>query len=1091
MSDLVTTFDAVIRDAILQSTTIFLIGLVVARYLVRRPARVHAVLVLAFVAAIVAPMATEAVRRCGWGLLPSDQALVVQQSTEVAIPSATPSDKSGNSQSFPTTVRAVETQADPMAVDRLSEAAADTVTLPLGQSQPRLARAMPALVAPDTTIESNTTRGAVFALLSAAWLAATLVLVGRLLRGVVGGRGLLATAEPCPEPTVIAALTAARERLNLRNTPVDVYQTDAVRCPMIWCWGGRPRLLLPTIAARDWSAATWTPILCHELAHWKRRDHWAALAAELVCCLMPWQVLGWWAKRRLEHASEQACDDWTLAAGHSAVDYAETLLGLVAQADPPLALAALRRRSSLRGRIQHILSQAVPHPGLGRLWGVGVLVLAVTAVGTIAMCQRGVARAEAPPAVAPTPAPKEASQPVEKTAKPAEIAPAKPGGAMLGPTGTFGTATPGGRPTPPVGPQDAPDHPEHMRATGKVLTADGKPVEGADLYWEVRDRMLNGQVGWPGVRTIATTKTGADGQFILEADFIRKTVDSNGLVIRAAGYGVQGSATLVDLSRLKGPIEVRLEPSAPIEGSVFTPNGEPVANARVVVTVINRGGNVKEEYNGWYLGLTAEETKSEQPRAYWPAAVVTDAQGKFRITDAIPSRAVADLLVQAPDFAATRVSVAHPDSIKNPGYDSQAPYRESNFTLVLETPLVVDGRFLDEKTGEPVAGTRLEVTPYSNGRGGANVDMLDATSDADGRYTLRLGSASMYFIKVFPPAPYSGIQNSLSARQIEQQAAPDRKLKYDIKLRRGITLKGRVVDAQTGDGVSQVQVVYQLERGRKLGVNGTYFPVTTDADGGFDVTAADGKGFLLVDAPEKGFYRLAVHDPRVRRNREGIYPNGILEVDVPSQGQSEPFVISLNRGPELVLRALSPDGKPVKKLRAACAESNFEGYFSSQDSQDGMFRIDAAQAGRKYSVYLFSEDAKAGTVAEVEAPADGKPIDVTLQPCATVRGRYIYDGGAPAPEISNFTRFRMHRDKEPEGNALLNLPFYDNFSGHQHTKRVTDADGNFELDGIVPGVFIYLNLNNAFANGERNYEIGVSKPGEVKELGDITIHASR
>jgi hypothetical protein len=43
----------------------------------------------------------------------------------------------------------------------------------------------------------------------------------------------------------------------------------------------------------------------------------------------------------------------------------------------------------------------------------------------------------------------------------------------------------------------------------------------------------------------------------------------------------------------------------------------------------------------------------------------------------------------------------------------------------------------------------------------------------------------------------------------------------------------------------------------------------------------------------------------------------------------------------------------------------------------------------------------------------------------------------------------------------------------------------------VPGVFIYLNLNNAFANGERNYEIGVSKPGEVKELGDITIHASR
>jgi hypothetical protein len=346
-------------------------------------------------------------------------------------------------------------------------------------------------------------------------------------------------------------------------------------------------------------------------------------------------------------------------------------------------------------------------------------------------------------------------------------------------------------------------------------------------------------------------------------------------------------------------------------------------------------------------------------------------------------------------------------------------------------------------------------------------------------------------VKVFPPLGYPAIQNSISSRQIRQFAGADRQLKYELNLRPGIVQRGRVVDAETGEGVTGAQVYYKPQAGRKLGVNNDFFPVTTADDGTFEASAVDGKGFFLVDAPGKGFYRLAVHNPRVERYREGIYPHALLEVDLPKDGSSESVEIALQRGPPLLVKAVGPDGKPVGDMRAACPETTYEGFFNGESCQNGTFRLEAAEPGRKYYVYLSSESAKAGGAFHIEAPADGQPVEVTLQPWATVRGRYLYDGGDPAPEITNFTRFRIYPDRKPEGNAQLNLPFYDNFSGHMHVKRITDEEGNFELDGLIPGAVIYLNLNNEFANGERNYEVGILKPGEVKDVGELVIHATR
>jgi beta-lactamase regulating signal transducer with metallopeptidase domain len=410
-------------------------------------------------------------------------------------------------------------------------------------------------------------------MLSTLWLAASIAAVARLRRGAVAGARLLNVSGQCDDARVDAALAEARVRLDLQRVRIGVYVSPAVHCPMIWCWGSwfqgkGPKLLLPVEAVNGWSQEQWLPILCHELAHWKRRDHVSALVAELVCCVLPWQPLAWIAKRRMEQAAEEACDDWTVAAGHSPVDYAEALLGLVAQADPPLALAALRRSSGLANRVRHILSQAVPRPRLGRLWTAAALTLAILGVGVTAVCQRGVARADDPAqSAAAKPAKKsedakepEPAETAKATEKPKESTPAKsgvakPAAAMT--TGALSTYTPGGPLKFPVNDPNATNEPETFTLTGKVLTTDGQPIAGAELSWDAAFRSSDNPNAWLPEQTIATARSRDDGTYEIKAQYVRKKLARQSLVVRAAGYGIRSQLNL----NPPHPLEVRLDPS--------------------------------------------------------------------------------------------------------------------------------------------------------------------------------------------------------------------------------------------------------------------------------------------------------------------------------------------------------------------------------------------------------------------------------------------------------------------------------------------------------------------------------------------------
>jgi len=181
-----------------------------------------------------------------------------------------------------------------------------------------------------------------------AWLAISSVLLLRLTVQFLLGRRLARRSEAVDDAQLLHLLEVAKSRLGFR-AEVRIRASARVRSPIIWCWGRRAVLLVPS-EFRSSAGLDWPSILCHELAHAARRDHVSRLLAELMVCLLPWQPLAWWARQRLAALSEEACDDWVIACGQQATGYARTLLGLAPHAQAALLPGGVERETRRQPR---------------------------------------------------------------------------------------------------------------------------------------------------------------------------------------------------------------------------------------------------------------------------------------------------------------------------------------------------------------------------------------------------------------------------------------------------------------------------------------------------------------------------------------------------------------------------------------------------------------------------------------------------------------------------------------------------------------------------------------------------------------------
>ncbi len=416
-----------------QSGALLLLGLAASAAMRRRPARAHRVLLLAMVGAIVAPVGSQLARSQGWGLwasVPADRTGLRGSPVAATAPSAVPSSPGPRPGGLRPERRA-EKRPEPTA----PVIATPTAATPTVPERP--------VIRAGSSISIGCVLLAFWGMLSGLCLA-------RLAAAMIAGRRVIERARPVAGEEMARAAHIAAVRLALPAAPL-LRESSRVACPAIWCWGRQPIIVLPEATTRtspsraangrlahgvrpggQAEASTppdppfarggketggpayvsppyeggvrggsgaceasvgrpsvdWAGVFCHELAHWMRKDHWSGLFAEFLVCLLPWNPMAWWARRRLGQLSELACDDWALSTGVPAGVYAEALLSLVPQTRTGLALSAVSSRRGLVGRVRHILDERRIVPVAGRRWTFASATIVALAASAIALRSR-------------------------------------------------------------------------------------------------------------------------------------------------------------------------------------------------------------------------------------------------------------------------------------------------------------------------------------------------------------------------------------------------------------------------------------------------------------------------------------------------------------------------------------------------------------------------------------------------------------------------------------------------------------------------------------------------------------------------------
>jgi beta-lactamase regulating signal transducer with metallopeptidase domain len=649
----------------------------------------------------------------------------------------------------------------------------------------------------------------------AAWLLGSSLLVLRLAIGQRRLSRLRSSAVPA-EPAAESLCRDIARRMRLEAPEV-------LRSPLLFspCVDGlrRPAILLPEDVG-----ANLRETFVHELAHLARRDGlWNFLRQCSVAALWV-QPLLWALSRRLEATAEEVCDDHVVQFGGDRARYAGHLLDLAGRGLAPAApvgVGMVSLRSLLARRIVRILDPSRPLSTQAGTRAV-LATLAAGLAGTILAGLLGVGGAKQ-----------------EARAQ----APAK--------------AAPG----VPVRDDDV--------LRGQVTGPDGIPVAGATVVAARGRRILDG-IGdeYSDERRYESLRTVADAQGRFALAFESGEFRANAQILATAeGFGLG--------YYLKGrPLRLSAG-DQPIEGRLVDLEGRPVAGVTVRLgqvwvpapeIALEVASPEKPGSTAGKLGLDATPLL--------PDGIVTDADGRFRIAG-LGRDVLARLTLSGPTIALKRVRVL----TRAMGRIAEAP-RDAAFvgldepaihgarcTIAVEPTRPIDGTVRDAETGAPIPGATVTAAALSGSE--LMLDgLISAETDSWGRYRL-VGlpkeGVKGHKLAVYPPLdrPY------FITRRIEAPARPGLDpVEFNIALRRGIWITGKVTDVATGKSVSAAVDYFPFlanahardypnfdpDITASLAIKTRY---KTDDEGRFRVVGLPGRGVVTAHTDDRG-YRVGV-----------------------------------------------------------------------------------------------------------------------------------------------------------------------------------------------------------------------------------------
>jgi len=875
------------------------------------------------------------------------------------------------------------------------------------------------------------------------------------VRTVRFGR-LLREAEPASE-FLRAAARRLSDRFGLKRCP-EVRVVAARIPPLLWGSVRGATIVLPRDLLCQLTPAQQTALLAHDLAHYRRGDHLVRWPEALVLGIFWWHPVVWWARRRMRQAEELCCDAWVLwAFPEDAKRYAHTLLTAVeflstVKSPLPAVASGVGEIGSLRRRLEMIVNQAVRRqmswPGFGAVVLAAMLILPWSA-GT---------------------APAEPAESTTDTSAESAVLPAEP-------DGVFGDA--GSSP----------------RVTGLVVGPDGEPLEDAEVYllghsgfYEMYGHSLpsaalpeNSKSLTYGPHTFGETTTDSAGRFVL--DDVPSPLACGGspdIVVRAEGLGL----AFLDWKGTQ-QVKIKVAKGETVEGRLLAPDGSPASGVTLrPVSIFNDVG---------YLGIGIDAAEEELPGC-WPQSVRTDAEGTFTISG-IPADSRVSFYVRDPSYEQERLPVDTklevPESLEEADQASEESRSDplpSRFTHRLTPPRPVEGVVTAADTGEPFAGMFVEMR--AGGR------PIYGRTDQRGRYRINASEARSYGVHVYP-AHDSGY---LAAWRRHQGWPEDaQSLQLDFILHRGKLIRGQVLDDQTGEPISGASVVYKPSRKNPNRRNDYDLsnPALTDDEGRFALTAIAGSGQLMVETPHRIYRRTRID----RRGGDPSMPAGLTPIDVPLEGTPDDVVIRMKRGRSVALRVRGPEGEKLPSVKAL-----WEGIDATHDmvwSQGYGFPLDVGGTERDLivpgldpkastRVLLINTDCSLGAVFDITPETPAGPVEVRLQPTATITGQVVTPEGEP--DLNGRVDLLMTLttgNKEFFWESQLGRYFrYSQFSHEYKQQQPPYPDGRFTLDYVLPGLPLALRVSRVTGRSWRRLStvpLEPFEPGQRRDVGKLVV----
>ncbi len=644
----------------------------------------------------------------------------------------------------------------------------------------------------------------------------------------------------------------------------------------------------------------------------------------------------------------------------------------------------------------------------------------------------------------------------------------------------------------PVSTQARATSDDTVKVAGRVLDPDGKPLSGAEVlltrwHWDER---------YPR-DPLATTRSDGEGRFALSYSKSdpRLAVDAERpemwrrVVVSAYAPGFGLAWEQVGDVPDGGEAVLTLVHDVTVRGRVLDLEGQPVAGARFRVQYIS-ATPAPESLDGFLENPATGSrllTRYFQPSTAHEITCETGPDGSFELFGIGRERSVT-LDVRGPTIAHATLRVAtRPIETLTWNSGDMMALNETLFGSELEwvapPTRPVTGIVRDAATHEPLAGVKVAGVVTSGIIVAANG--AATTTGPDGRFRLiGLPKLAGNSIHVVP--------NDEQPYFMQDLELPDpggmTPVEVEIGLHRGVWITGRVTERGTGKPAyghilympyldnPHAQKLKEFDSDLILSAQLRYKP---DADGRFRIVGLPGRAIVGVAAI--GAYRQGVGAEAIEgASAEGTFPTygnpapagrtwptAMRAVEIPAEASTTVCDLELDRGETLAVELVDPQEKPLEHCKVTGRASRAS-YLDADDVGPRVEVINLAPDERRL-LRIHHEEPDLGLAVFVSLGDESKAVlRLKLEPCATIVGRLLDQGGAP---IANAP---VHLSNElPWSRAIR-----------------TDGEGRFRIEHVVPGLDVEVWTDSSALDPDASGSIGPKfavEAGATKDLGDVRL----